>query len=86
MIIEKKTEINKKVNKFPAPEETFVSWFSKEKISLAHDNPDLSPAELTQVALKMFKSNSEKRKANDEEGGKKKQPKLSAFAYLSKNK
>lgn len=85
VVIEKKAGVNKKISSSPAPEETFVGWFSKEKTNLAVENPDLSPAELTQVALKMFKSNKEKRKATDDDGGKRKQPKLSAFAF-SKNK
>lgn len=62
--------------------ETFVSWFTKEKSDLQEKHPNLSPLELTQIALKLYKKQSEKRKAMEEaEGGKAKQPKLSDFAF-----
>lgn len=84
--MEKKIEAKKTITSSPAAEETFVGWFSKERSNLAKEHPDLNPSELTQVALKMFKSNSEKRKAVDEsDSAKRKQPKLSAFAF-AKNK
>lgn len=65
-----------------AKPETFVSWFAKEKTSLENKNPNLTPSEITQMALKLYKSNNEKRKATEEaEGGKNKQQKLSVFAF-----
>lgn len=67
-------------------EETFVSWFSKTKATLTKAHPEMSEQELIQLGMKLYKKIGEKRKArDDDDGNKRKQPKLSAFAF-SKNK
>lgn len=79
------TEITSDIESNKSPNESFVNWLQKEKSNLESTYPNLSPQELTQIALKMYKKNNEKRKALEEAAGfKGKQIKLSAYAFSKK--
>lgn len=49
----------------PQDGESFVDWFSRNKITLEEENTELTPSELTRHGIKLFKSVQTKNGTNE---------------------
>lgn len=77
---------NQNKNK-PIVKDSFTTWYSEQKPILEKEHSNVLPIDLVKLALKLYKSQAEKRKGSDDiekEVQKPKQAKLNSFVFVKR--